>query len=88
MNIGKTCSQDLVVAEMLHQLDDDVFDELAKAFRFRLLNHVTEDEEKMWENQTLNLVKTKLNAKYIEDFRPIAIIPVLQNDPEADEAQM
>ncbi len=75
---GKTCSDDLVVAEMLFQLDDDILDELAKSFRFRLLNHGTEEAEVMWVKQTLSLVKKRANAKHIADFRPIAILPVLQ----------
>ena len=53
---GKTCAEDLVVAEMLYHLDDDILDELAKAFVFRLLNHATEDEETMLEKQTLKFL--------------------------------
>ena len=77
LSSGKTCGKDLIVAEMLFQLDEDVIEEIARSFTFRLLNHASEDEDKVWELQTLNLIKKKAQAIYIEDFRPIAIIAVL-----------
>jgi len=78
MAAGKTCADDLVVAEMLHQLDDDVLDVLASMFQLRFLNHYSEDSENSWSEQVLNLVKKKARVEYIKDFRPIAILPVLE----------
>ena len=78
MASGKTCSDDLVVAEMLQELDDDLFGVLANMFKLRLLNHVSEDSEHAWAVQSLNLVKKKMRAVMIKDFRLIAMLPVLQ----------
>ena len=75
---GKTCADDDIVAEMLYHLEDDVLDVLAKAFVLRLLNHISEDDDRVWDNQCLNLIKKRADAKFIKDFRPIAIIPVFQ----------
>ena len=74
---GKTCSDDYLVVEMLQQLDDDILDVLAGAFKFRLLNHLSEDNENAWDTQVLNLLKKKIRVEFINDFRPIAILPVL-----------
>ena len=78
MAAGKTCASDLVVAEMLQQLDDDLLDVLAVMFRLRLLNHYSEDSEASWNDQVLNLVKKKVRVEFIKDFRPITILPVLE----------
>ena len=78
MATGKTCATDLVVAEMLHQLDDDVLDTLAAIFRLRLLSHESQDNECAWNEQVLNLIKKKVKLEFIKDFRPILILPVLQ----------
>ena len=59
MTTGKTCSSDLVVAEMLQQLDDDVLDCVANIMNLRLINHQSEDTEQAWNEQVLNLVKKK-----------------------------
>ena len=75
---GKTCSEDGIVAEMFYQLDEDILDEIALSFKYRLLNHKSGQAEEAWRVQCLNLVKKKPQAMYIKDFRPIAIIPVLQ----------
>eukprot|EP00973_Karenia_brevis_P014522 1981641-Karenia_brevis.AAC.1 len=63
---------------MLFHLDDDVLDELAKACVLRLLNHSSEDDDDVWDEQVLTLIMKRPNAKHITDFRPIAILPVLQ----------
>ena len=74
----KTCADDHIVAEMLFQLGDDVIEELARAFIFRIINHETEDTDNVWATQSLNLIKKSAHAITIEEFRPIAIIAVLQ----------
>ena len=78
MKSGKTCSTDMIVAEMLFLLDEDILDEVAKTFTLRFLNHHSEDADHSWQHQFLNLVKKKADAIHIKDFRPIAIIPVFQ----------
>ena len=75
---NKTCAEDNIVVEMLFQIDTDVLDELACIFQLRLLNHISEDGDDSWDLQYLNLIRKKLNALFVKDFRPIAIIPVLQ----------
>ena len=77
MQIGKTCSEDLVVAEMLQSLDDDILDVLADLFKLRLINHTSEDSAEAWAMQNQNLIKKKVKAVQILQFRPIAILPVI-----------
>ena len=78
MKPGKTCSNDFIMAEMLYQLDEDILEELAKTFTLRLLNHHSENGDHTWQQNFINLVKKKANAIHVKDFRPIAIIPVVQ----------
>ena len=75
---GKTCADDMLVAVMLHQLDDDIWDLLATVFEMRILNHVSESDDAAWELQMVNLLRKKSIPKTVKDFRPIAIMPVLQ----------
>ena len=75
---GKTCADDHIVAEMLQALDDDILEVVASAFKLRLLNHDSEDFDKAWDQQIVLLIRKKLKATFITDFRPIAVISVLQ----------
>lgn len=71
---GKTCSkQDMVVAEMLVDLPEDVCDILAGIFELRLLNHVSEDSEVIWDEYEVSLIAKKYGAVRVQDFRPIAV---------------
>ena len=47
---GKTSADDLIVAEMLLDLSDDIFGVLAAAFQLRLLNHTSEDDDVSWDH--------------------------------------
>ena len=51
---GKVCGDDRVVAEMLSDLEDNVYDEIAAAFRLRLINHPSDDNEAAWDKESTN----------------------------------
>eukprot|EP00973_Karenia_brevis_P057264 7966879-Karenia_brevis.AAC.1 len=54
---GKTCSQeDMVVAEMLKALPDEVTDMLAEIFILRLLNHPSESGDDIWDMHWVTLL--------------------------------
>ena len=53
------------------------FETLADAFKLRLLNHRTEDEEEAWEQYTVNLINKKLAARHPKGLRPISISAML-----------
>ena len=44
----------------------------------QLHNHHTEDDDNVWGEQVLLLIKKKSKIEFIKDFRPIAILPVLE----------
>jgi hypothetical protein len=48
MRKGKTCSDDLVVMEMIQELDEKILDELAEIFKLRAINHGSEDMDGSW----------------------------------------
>ena len=54
-----SCGEDHVVMEMLRELDEDIWETLARCFQFRLLNHWTEDEDMLWARQLVTMVKKK-----------------------------
>ena len=74
---GKTCSSDWLVVEMVLELDDDVLDLLAASLRERLLNTTIGHDDPRWDEHLVRLLKTKGFANKVEDFRPIAVLPVL-----------
>ena len=43
--------------EMLRELDEDIWESLAKCFQFRLLNRWTEDDDMLWARQLVTMVK-------------------------------
>ena len=63
---------------MLFELEDDVLETIAAAFRVRLLNNETEDSEQVWSQQLVILIQKKTRPVYLTDYRPIAIMAVLQ----------
>ena len=72
-----SCADDHLVIEMLRELDDDMWETLAKCFQFRLLNHWT-DEDMLWARQLVTMVKKKKNGKLtMRGFRPIAMLPTM-----------
>lgn len=54
---GRTSAEDLIVAEMLQHLDDDVLEALAHIMALRFISHHSEDSEGAWNEQVLNLIK-------------------------------
>ena len=76
-NKGKSCAEDHVVFEMVHALDQEFFDMLAYIFRFRLLNHFSEQSDAAWESNVITLLEKRVGASFIKDFRPITVLPVL-----------
>ena len=74
MATGKTCSKfDVVVAEMLMDLPEEVCGILAAVLEFRLLNHVSEDAEGISDVYEVTLLAKFYGAVRVQDFRPIAI---------------
>ena len=63
---------------MLLNFDDGVLNVLAAAFQLRLLKHVSEDTDHVWDTQVVPLLKKRLDYKTIQQFGHIAIIPVLR----------
>ena len=58
---------------MLADLEDIVYDEIAAAFRLRLINHVSEDGDKCWDEHIVSLIKKRPNAILVKHFRGVAI---------------
>ena len=54
-----SCADDHLVIEMLRELDQDIWETLARSLQFRLLNHWTEDQDMMWARQLVTMVKKK-----------------------------
>ena len=75
---GKTCAEDHIVAEMLKSLPEETADTLAELFVLRLLNHVSEDAEEAWDIYMVPLIAKVPGANQVSQFRPIAVLPVLQ----------
>ena len=73
----KTCAKDMLVAEMLHELDDDAFSLLADIFRVRILNRSPCAEDVAWNGHLVTLLRKKGFRNHVRDFRPIAVLPVL-----------
>ena len=69
-----SCADDHLVIEMLRELDQDIWETLARCFRFRLLNHWTKDQDMMWARQLVTMVEKKNGKLTITGFRPIAML--------------
>ena len=78
LKTGKTCACDHLVAEMLHKLDDDIYSHLSDAFRDRLLNTKDLADDGAWDTHLVTLLQKKGFQNRVSDFRPIAVIPVMQ----------
>ena len=65
------------MAEMLLELDDDVLSVLAQIFNTRLLNQSHSPNDTAWDKILVTLLRKKGFANRVQDFRPIASIPVL-----------
>ena len=72
-----SCAEDHLVIEMFRELDEDIWETLAKLFQFRLLNHWTEDEDPLWAGQLVAMVKKKSGKLTMRGFRPIAMLPTM-----------
>ena len=57
-----SCADDHQVIEMLRELNQDIWETLARCFLFRLLNLWTEDQDMLWARQLVTMVK-KMNGK-------------------------
>ncbi|CAK0806125.1 unnamed protein product [Prorocentrum cordatum] len=75
----KSCDEtDMIVGEMLQGLEADVLEHLLQAFRLRLRNHVSEYFDTAWSDHVVQLIRKVPDARKISQFRPIALISVLQ----------
>ena len=74
---GKSCSEDLVVGEMLQCLDEDTYDEIAQSFRMRILNHVSEDDDDVWDSHDVSLILKKVAPTSPGMLRHIALVSCL-----------
>ena len=61
LSVGKTCSEDMMVAEMLHALPADVFDVIGALFCYRFLGKI--DTDNLWTNVEVILL-AKENLKF------------------------
>ena len=62
---------------MLWALDDNVFETIADAFKLRLLNHVSENDENGWDTNIVQCIQKKLAPTHPSRLRPITVLPVL-----------
>ena len=74
---GKTCSEDSLVMEMLLELDDDILDLLASSSKQRILNSNTFSSDPCWDEHLVTMLRKKGFQHRVNDFRPIAVLPVL-----------
>ncbi|CAK0910846.1 unnamed protein product [Prorocentrum cordatum] len=75
----KSCDEtDMIVGEMLQGLETDVLEHLLQAFRLRLRNHASEHFDAAWSGHVVQLIRKVPDARKISQFRPIALISVLQ----------
>ena len=75
---GKTCAEGRVVSEMLVGLDEDCFESIALAFRFRFLNHSSGLWEDCCDKHIISLLQKHCQAAQACDFRPIAVLLVFK----------
>ena len=85
---GKTCARDNVVTEMLTLLDEDFFEHLAGAFRLKLLNHRTDEQDQAWTELEITCILKRGKPPIAPSkLRPIIIIrdweAVLSSAPAA-----
>ena len=73
----RSCADDHLVAEMLHQLDDDNLSDLADAYYFRVLNRQDADDLLNWGDHLIRLIKKKKPPTYWDALRALGILPVL-----------
>ena len=60
MRGGKSCSEeDMVVAEMLFLLSEEVLDLLAELFKDRLMNRQGNDDNLVWNTHVVSLIAKK-----------------------------
>ena len=62
---------------MLRELDSDILETIAGSFRFRLLNHWTDDTDSVWTTQLVTMVKKKNGKLTMRGFRPIAMLTTI-----------
>ena len=74
---GKPCHTDCVVAEMLKYLDDQAYDEIALHSKCRVLNHVPAEDEHIWSEHFVTMIRERMGVVSIKDFWPIAVLPVM-----------
>ena len=65
-----------LVIEMLRELDEDIWEILAKCFQFSLLNW-TEDEDMLWARQLVTMAKKKNGELTMRGFHRIAMLPTM-----------
>ena len=76
---GKTCSEDEIVAEMLAELSEDIIDHICEAFSSRFLNTCGPSIDEIWSFIEANLLPKIRSPILAKQFRPIALLAVLQN---------
>ena len=62
---------------MVRELNQDIWETLARCFHFRLLNHWTEDQDMVWARLLVTMVKKKNGKLTMKRFRPIAMLPTM-----------
>ena len=75
---NKTSADDMIVGEMLLELSEDFFDELAKYYENRMRNLKQEAQDTAWDDHLVRLIRKKVLPRIALDLRPIAVLPILQ----------
>jgi len=77
LKVNKTCAEDRIVAEMIRGLDQEGFEEIAMSFQDRLRNTEQSKNDNTWNTHLVALVRKRVGALKLSQFRPIAILSVL-----------
>ena len=70
-------AEDQIVIEILRELDSDTWETIVSYFQFRLMNHWTENTDKLWKTHLVVVVKKKNGKLTMRGFRPIAMLQTI-----------
>ena len=70
-------AEDQVVIEIVRELDSDTWETIVSCFQFRLMNHWTEDTDKLWKTHLVAVVENKNGKLTMRGFRPIAMLQTI-----------
>ncbi len=75
LKTGKTCSRDdMITAEMIQELPEEVFDDISELFKMRMRNVADDDAFTTYE---IALLEKVVNPRRMREWRPISVISVM-----------